>query len=292
MTKTIVVGNGFVASHLKYNIVRDRLYASETQIESFIDSHKPDIIINCVGRCGAPNVDYCESNKEETLIANVTIPTLLATAAYKHNIRLIHISSGCIFYGESPNKEVVTTSGGLIVDDAPTRDIGWKEGDFANPKSYYSKSKYSCDLVIGSLSNVASLRIRMPVSSKSSPRNLINKLLNYESVLDVKNSMTFMPDLINVVDWFVNNDKNGLWHVTNPDPLSPADVMREYQKYDTNHKFISINENELAKLTVATRSNCYLNTDKLNKEGVTLTPSKDALQLIMKKFIENKGTQL
>jgi len=291
MTKTIVVGNGFVASHLKYNIVKDRLSASDSKIESFIDTHKPDIIINCVGRCGDPNVDYCESHKEETLIANVTIPTILATTASRHNIRVIHISSGCIFYGKSPNKETVT-SAGLIIGEAPTRDIGWKEDDFANPKSFYSKSKYACDLVIGNLSNVASLRIRMPVSSKSSPRNLINKLLNYNSVLDVKNSMTFMPDLINVVDWFVNNDKNGLWHVVNPDPLSPADVMTEYQRHDTNHKFVTINENELAKLTIATRSNCYLNTEKLNKEGVTLTPSKEALQLIMKKFIENKGTQI
>jgi len=209
-----------------------------------------------------------------SLTTNITVPAILATTASKHNIRIIHISSGCIFYGSSPN----------ISNGA---DLGWKEEDFANPKSFYSKTKYSCDLVIGSLKNVASLRIRMPVSSIKSPRNLINKLLNYSSVLDVKNSMTFMPDLVNVVDHFVNNDLNGIWHVTNPDPLSPADVMKEYQKYNLNHQFKCIDENELSKLTVATRSNCYLNTDKLNSIGVSLTPSHEALKNIMKEYIKN-----
>lgn len=291
MSKTIILGNGFVASHLKYDKVVDRIKPSESSIEHIIDVYKPDTIINCVGRCGNPNVDWCESNKEETLITNVTIPTLLATVASKHDIRVIHISSGCIFYGASPNKEIVRNNE-LIIGDPPTRDSGWTEDDFANPKSFYSKTKYACDLAIGHLSNVASLRIRMPVSATSSPRNLINKLLNYKLVLDVKNSMTFIPDLVNVVDWFVNNNKSGLWHVTNPDPLSPADVMREYQKYDPNHKFENINENELAKLTVATRSNCFLNTEKLNKEGVILTSSKEALQLIMKEFVKKRGIKL
>ena len=38
--------------------------------------------------------------------------------------------------------------------------------------------------------------------------------------------------------------------------------------------------NECTELTVATRSNCYLNTDKLNSIGVSLTPSHEALKNI------------
>lgn len=278
---TIVVGNGFIASHLPYKKTNDRL--SIDNIKGFIDKYKPDVIVNCIGFCGRPNIDQCESEKSKTYMSNVVLPLALANECHKYGIHLVHIGSGCIFFGESPN---IMYEG--ATDDLAIRcDLGWMETDFANPKSYYSKTKYACDLVLGQMDNVSTLRIRMPISTQNNPRNFINKVRGYSKVIDVPNSMTFVDDLVKVVDWCINNSKTGLYHVVNPGPLSAADVMKEFQKYVPEHKFEAINEAELDTLTKAKRSNCLLNADKLKNEGFEMTPSSQALKNCMAEYIKN-----
>lgn len=279
MKKTIILGaNSFIAQHLRFDKIADRVKASDSQIEHLLDVYKPDVIINCVGKTGSPNIDSLESPDKigSTIETNVAIPILLANIADKKSIKLIQISSGCIFYGQSPNF-------------ANGFDSGWTEKDFANPVSAYSKSKYACDLALSNMRNTTSLRIRMPVSGKHSPRNLINKLLNYTHVLDVKNSMTFLSDLPRAIDFFIDRDLPGVWHLTNDEALSPSDVMKEYQQYIREHKFTTINDVELDNITVAKRSNCHLNTDKLKAAGFIMTPSHEALKETMASFIKNEN---
>lgn len=284
--KVCVLGKGFVSDHLLFEKITDRLEINEGQIESIIDKYKPDVIINCIGKTGRPNIDQCESQKSETYMANVVLPLMLANVCKKKSIHMIQIGSGCIFFGESPNI-LKTCREDYCFCETKYIDQGWKETDFANPKSFYSKTKYSCDLALGQAENVATLRIRMPASSKNNPRNFINKVRGYSKVIDIPNSMTLMNDLTNCIDWVVENQKTGIYHVVNPQPLSAAEVMRVYQKYDKSHKFSVIDEEELDKLTIAKRSNCILNSDKLAREGFQMTPSKEALEKCMKEYVAN-----
>lgn len=277
--KVITLGNGFIANHLPYEIVNYRLTPNEEDIYNFIDEHKPDVVINGIGFCGRPNVDQCEVEKTKTYMTNVVLPLMLADECDRHDIQMIHIGSGCIFFGTSPNAKM-----GLV---GKREDLGWKETDFANPKSYYSKSKYACDLALGQMKNVATLRIRMPVSTQNNPRNFINKVKGYSKVIDVPNSMTFVDDLVNVVDWVIDNSKTGIYHVVNPGPLSAADVMKEYQKYVPEHKFEAITEAQLDTMTVAKRSNCIINGDKLRNEGFEMTPSDIALRDCMAEYAKS-----
>ena len=285
--KIMIAGAGFVSEHLTYTKINDRFDLSTKQIETIIDYHKPDVLINCMGKTGRPNVDWCEAHKEETAGANIALPILLAEVCAKKSIHLIHIGSGCIFFGESPNIKYTDVyernpSLGIIREDT-----GWKEEDFANPKSFYSKTKYACDLAIGNMNHVTTLRIRMPISTQNNPRNLINKLREYSQVIDIPNSMTFMDDLTRCIDWAAKQSQTGIFHVTNPQPLTAAQVMREYQKYVPSHKFSVINEAELDKLTVAKRSNCIIDTQKLSKAGFEMSPSEKALKDCMSKYIKN-----
>jgi UDP-glucose 4,6-dehydratase len=286
--KVLTFGNGFVANHLKYSIFEERLVPDSNFISRILDLHKPDIVINCIGKTGRPNVDWCELHREETASANIAIPVLLAEQCAKRSIYMIQIGSGCIFFGKSPNKEPIKKYD-IIIGDPPMKDSGWKEEDFANPKSYYSKTKYACDLALGNMSNVATLRIRMPISSKNNPRNLLNKLTGYQKIIDIPNSVTFMDDLERCVDWFIDNKKfySGIFHVTNPEPLTAAQIMNEYKKYVPNHKFEIIDENELDLLTSAKRSNCILNTEKLYNLGFQMMPSEQALKNCMFNYIKN-----
>lgn len=272
MKKITIVGLGFVAEHLNSSYIRDpyRFEPSSSSIEKFIEQSKPDVVISCLGKTGRPNIDECEQKKSETIVANVTIPSLLAESTNRHGIKLIHIGSGCIFSGPSPNPS------------------GWNENDVANPVSFYSKTKYSLDLAISDLENVTILRIRMPVSNKPVPRNFISKILQYSHVIDVPNSMTFMGDFERAVDWVVDNEKRGVYHVTNPGELTAAQFVREYQQYCPSHQFTAITAEQLDGLTKARRSNCLLDSSKIEKEGFQLQSASSLLKQYVKQYFDNQ----
>lgn len=189
--KILSIGSGFVSDHLSCEKIKEHIPQSSELIRDLLDHHKPDVLINCIGKTGRPNIDWCESHQEETAATNSALPILLAEECGKKSIHLIQIGSGCIYFGSSPYKGHTYEA----------KDPGWKEDDFANPKSYYSKSKYACDLMLGSMKGVTILRIRMPISTMNNPRNLINKLRGYTHIIDIPNSMTFMNDLVDVIDW-------------------------------------------------------------------------------------------
>lgn len=283
--KICIAGAGFVSDHLPYHKIKNRFELNQKQIENIIDAEKPDVLINCIGKTGRPNIDWCENNTEETSSINTALPILLADVCAKKSIHLIHIGSGCIYFGDSPNYQWIQSA--IKPGEGVKVDFGWKENDFANPKSFYSKTKYACDLVLGQMKNVTILRIRMPISTQNNPRNLINKIRGYKQVIDIPNSVTFMDDLTRCIDWMAKNNYAGIFHVTNPQPLTATQVMKEYQKYIPEHKFKIINEEELDKLTLAKRSNCILNTDKLQETGFHMTPTHSALAECMSKYVKN-----
>jgi len=275
--KVLTLGSGFVADHLPYQKMTERFSLSKGSIISVLLNYKPDVVVNCIGKTGRPNVDWCESNKEATASGNVTLPLLIAEACHDLGIHMIQIGSGCIYFGPSPCKG--HTSSAI--------DPGWRETDFANPASFYSKTKYSCDLMLAEMPHVTTLRIRMPVSDKDVPRNLINKLRGYKQVIDIPNSMTFMDDLTRCVEWAANNRPGGIFHVANPQPVTAAQIMQEYQKYVPEHQFEIIDERQLDGMTVAKRSNCILSTDKLQRAGFKMTDSEKALTECMAKYVKN-----
>lgn len=266
--KIISLGKGFISEHLPYDLVQARIpsvYPHFT-LENIINIHKPDVIINCIGKTGRPNIDWCENNKSETYFSNVILPAHLADICEKKSIYLIHLSSGCIFFDT-----------GLIPQS---------EESIANPRSYYSKTKYAADLILGDMKNVACLRIRMPISDRNHSRNLLNKLISYENVLDEQNSVTFMSDLVRTIDWFTQNKNSGIYNCVNPGSISPFDIMTEYSKLMPNHKFNRISSQQLTGLTLAPRSNCILDTTKLNNAGLHLTPVNQILGSTLFNYIK------
>lgn len=277
--KVLIFGKGFISSHLSYDKCDERLYPDKEYIYNLLTYYKPEVVVNCIGYCGVKNIDDCNDNKEKTLESNLTIPAMLASQCNKLGIRFIHIGSGCVYYGDSPNIKF-----GL---DGEIKDFGWREID--DPKlsnaSFYSKIKYAADLAIGNFPNSCILRIRMPISNAVNPRNLINKLLKYENVLEEPNSVTFISDLVRVIDWVIDNNKAGIYHVANPTPITHIQILNEYKKYK-DHKFNIINKEELKKYTKEPRSNCILDCSKLANEGFHMTPTLEALENCIKAYVK------
>jgi dTDP-4-dehydrorhamnose reductase len=283
------IGNGFLANHLNYQKINSRLEPSSRLIDQILDVHKPDVLINCIGYTGRPNIDACEANKEQTSITNTVLPILLAEACAKKSIHFINIGSGCIYFGRSPNIKCDCnySCDCSYVENKWSIDTGWKETDFANPKSYYSKSKWAADLSLGDMAGTTTLRIRMPISEQDNQRNFINKIRGYKQIIDIPNSMTFMDDLVRCVDWAIKGTHTGIFHVVNPEPITAAQVMREFQKYVPDHKFEVISEDQLDNLTIAKRSNCILDSSKLKNAGFNMSNSVPALEKCMKNYIKN-----
>lgn len=262
--KIYTIGGGFIASHLPYQQILNRFYPNRQSVFDILNQYSDaDVFINTLGRCGAKNIDSCESDKQSVIDANTYLPMLFAQYCEEKNKKLINISSGCVNYGLSPRGE----------------NYGWREIDQPSPLSFYSKSKFAADQILLGYSNCLMFRIRMPISDKHSPRNLFNKLLSYSQILEEPNSVTFVEDLVRGIDWGITNNISGIYNFTNPQPLTHTRILEVYNQYSkTKHIFTKLTPSELDQITLAPRSNCILDCKKLNDDGFFLSDSEYMLQ--------------
>jgi dTDP-4-dehydrorhamnose reductase len=187
-----------------------------------------DVVINCVGYTGRPNIDACEDDPAATWTANYDVPCQLARSSR----RLIHISSGCIFDGAGPFTET----------DEPNC-----------VSSVYTQSKRAAENALRHLPRVSLLRIRMPLAPEPHERNLITKVRAYSRVIDAQNSVTWLPDLADVVKMFVSRaDLGGIWNVVNRGTVSPWELSPAAERLTS-----------LGGVTRVPRSNCRLSVAKL-----------------------------
>ncbi len=274
----LIVGNGYIASRMKQAWPDAR--SSDVRIDDraalarVLEEIKPDAVVNTAGRTGTPNVDWCETHQEETYRSNVVGALVLAEECRTRNIYLLHLGSGCIFYGASPDPH------------------GWLEDDFANPVGFYSRTKYAADLILSRLSGVGIARLRMPIDWISSPRNLINKLAAYPQVIDVENSATVIEDLLSACRELIDKRGEGVFHVVNPGTLRHRDLIALYEKYvDPSHHNEWISDEELVTSGLATkqRSNCILQSPRLAALSITMRPIAEALEDTMQRYADEKS---
>lgn len=269
----LVFGRGFVGTRLARDLPDAKLLPTDitdrAAVLAAIREHQPSAVVNAAGKTGKPNVDWCESHQAETFRGNVQGPLTLADACAEASVYLLHLASGCVFYGDSP------TPG------------GWLEDDFANPSAFYSRTKYAADLVLSRLPNVGIARLRMPVDGAPSSRNLITKLAAYREVVDVENSVTVIADLVHAVKQLVAKRAQGVFHVTNPGAMKHTELLALYkQLVDPEHRYTLITPEALVTrgLAVKARSNCLLASPRLAELGITLRPIDVALRDAMEQY--------
>ena len=244
--------------------------ADAKAVADVLDKEKPDVVINCAGKTGRPNVDWCEDHKEETIHANVTGPLVLLEELQKRGIYWVHMSSGCIYEGDNGG-------GGFTEDDAP---------NFYG--SFYSRSKAWSDQILSEFP-VLILRIRMPFDDTLHPRSLITKIRKYNRVLDVPNTLTYLPDFREAARVLIEKRKTGLYNIVNPGAVSPYHVMEAYKKIvDPEHTFEKLSLDELPDVTRAGRSNCVLSVQKLESEGIRMLSGKEAVNKALRAIAAQK----
>jgi 3,5-epimerase/4-reductase len=252
----------------------DRITSKE-DVLVLIEKHQPDVILNAAGVRGKPNVDWCEDHQIETIAGNTKLPILIAEACQEKGVYLLHIGSGCIFYGDSSHP-----------------DKRWRENDMGNPTEVtYSRTKWAADLVLSTLSNTGIARIRMPIDWIPSAQNMIDKLATYPKVIDVENSVTIVDDMVDVFHQLLEKRAEGIFHVTNPGTLKHREIVGLYEQYvDPSHTNEWIDNDELVKQGLATkgRSNNFLASERLGEVGIAMREVHDAMEDTMKKYAEAK----
>ena len=250
--RVLIVGQGFIGRRLRDEwgcLSTDRKIFTFQDAEAIIDEYDPQVVINCVGYNGVKNVDDCDRELDKTFLTNTFIPMMFAELAIRRNFKLVQMSSGCIYHYDFKTQLPKTE------EDAP---------DYFDLA--YSRSKIACERALLSLMpklNALIVRVRIPLDDRPHPRNILDRLVQFKKVINVANSVTYIPDFIKALDHLIKVDARGLYNVVNKGILYYPELLDVYKQSvpDFNYEVI-----DFEKLAIK-RTNVVLSTDKLAKTG-------------------------
>lgn len=267
--RILIFGNGWLGNKLAKALGGQISFEDITRRDRVIealDEGKPTVVVNAAGKTGRPNVDSCESDPAGTMAVNVAGPVILARECVARGIFLVHLGSGCIYNGWKKDYS----------EEDPPNFFG----------SVYSRSKILAEEALKGL-NVLQLRLRMPFEGEPGPRNLITKLSKYSRVINIPNSLTYIPDFVEVARQLIERRATGIWNVVNAGSLTHPEILSRYRELvDPDHRFEEMSLEELSKVTTAGRSNCVLSTSKLKAAGIKMRSAKEALEEALRKYKE------
>lgn len=272
MKKILLFGStGFIGSHLKdaliekgYEIAGPRIEIRNLdEVRKTVEEVAPDYIINATGITGKPNVDWCEDHPVETYSVNVGGSLNIAVAALEKGIKVAQMSSGCVYSGDNNGK-------------------GWTEEDKPNFfGSMYSRSRGACEMILKDFPNVLQLRIRIPIMGKSNRKNLIDKMLLYPKMINIRNSCSIMEDFVPAAIKLMEMGTTGVINMTNQGAMNHKEIMTLYKEIvDPSFEMSFMGEEEQEALCKR-RSNCVLSTKKREGMGVHMPPLEESLRRIL-----------
>ena len=286
----LVLGStGYLGSYFVNNLIKKNEmvrglsrkefdYTDRDQLISFLREHKPKFLINAAGYTGKPNVDACESDQAECLFGNAVLPGRIRTACEEVGIPWGHVSSGCIYSGRKSN------GGGWTEEDQP--NFSFRDGLC----SFYSGTKALGEEVLKGAKNCYVWRLRIPFNEEKSPRNYLQKLLNYSSLLEAENSISHIDDYINsCLSSFTQECEPGIYNLTNSGSITTRQVVEWMKGEGVTDKAFTFFENEedfMAKAAITPRSNCVMDTSKAERNGIALRPVEEAVRDSLRKMRE------
>eukprot|EP00549_Striatella_unipunctata_P025352 CAMPEP_0118682130 /NCGR_PEP_ID=MMETSP0800-20121206/5323_1 /TAXON_ID=210618 ORGANISM="Striatella unipunctata, Strain CCMP2910" /NCGR_SAMPLE_ID=MMETSP0800 /ASSEMBLY_ACC=CAM_ASM_000638 /LENGTH=312 /DNA_ID=CAMNT_0006578503 /DNA_START=88 /DNA_END=1026 /DNA_ORIENTATION=+ len=247
-------------------------------LDKELDEVKPTHVLMSAGITGRPNIDWCEDHKPETMRTNVIGTLNIADLCYMKKIHCTIYATGCIFKYDEAHP---LGSG-----------IGFVEEDVANfAESFYSETKGYMEQLLKNYTNCLILRVRMPISDDLFHRNFVTKIVKYERVVNIPNSMTVLHEMLPASLAMAKAALTGVYNFTNPGVISHNEVLDLYTKYiDPSYHYTNFTIEEQAKVIKAGRSNNELDTTKLMRdmpEGVKINDIKTAVDLCFQRMKVN-----
>ena len=257
-------------------------YADASVLRDWMRATRPRFLINVAGFTGKPNVDACENHKAECLMGNAVLPGRIREVCEELGVTLGHVSSGCIYSGWRPD------GGGWLETDAPNFSFR------SPPCSFYSGTKALGEEVLDGASDCYVWRLRIPFNHENSPRNYLRKLLNYDRLLEAENSVSHLDEFVGAcLDCFEKGVECGTYNVTNPGAITTRQVtewMLEEGLTDKKFDFFEDEEAFMQEAATTPRSNCVLDSSKLESAGIMLRPVEDDIRRSLREMKLSSST--
>ena len=250
---------------------------------SEITSIQPTHVISFIGRTHGKirdkvytTIDYLEEEGKllENVRDNLYSPILLAELCKLQNIHYTYLGTGCIFkfdenhpFGKEEN--------------------GFDENSLPNffGSSYSVVKGYTDQLMHLYEDKVLNLRIRMPITGEKNGRNFITKIVNYEKVCSVPNSMTILPELLVYLIDMMKNKITGTMNLTNPGLISHNEILTMYKEIvDPLFTWKNFSQEEQRKILSADRSNNFLDTTRLETLYPQVSNIKDGVRKCLMEY--------
>lgn len=164
---------------------------------SIVNQVSPDIIINCIGAL----IHQSENKPAEAIWLNAYFPHLLENISTKNNIKLVHVSTDCVFSGAKGN---------------------YGENDFKDADDIYGRSKSLGEIYSN---NHCTLRTSIiGPELKIDGSGLLHWLLSQSGTIKGFTNAIWAGvttlELSKAILEAINNDLKGLFHVTNGEKIS------------------------------------------------------------------------
>jgi 3,5-epimerase/4-reductase len=259
----ILGGRGFLGQRLRdawgCPATDHKIYTMQ-DAERIMDEFQPKLVINCIGYNGVKNVDDCDRDPDKTYMSNTFVPIMLAELALRRGFKLVQISSGCIYHYDHRVQAPRTEQ-----DPPDYFDLA------------YSRSKIACEWGLLGLMprlNALIVRVRIPLDDRPHVRNILDRLVQFKKVINIPNSVTYVPDFMRALEHLIQQDARGLFNVVNKGVLLYPELLDVYRKYvrDFNYEVI-----DFEKLAIK-RTNVVLSTEKLEKTGFKLRNIREVFE--------------
>ncbi|HEX5398304.1 MAG TPA: sugar nucleotide-binding protein [Verrucomicrobiae bacterium] len=271
-------------------------YSSFDVLFDYVRKMRPEFLINAAGYAPNPNVDACESAREEVLCANTLLPQTIARACLMTNTPWGHVSSGSIYTGakvaEWGRLRVVRNLNRpemrRLLTAQPEKFRGFTEWDEPNfsfrhvPCNFYSGTKALAEEAIRGVGQCYIWRPRMLFNECDEPRNLLAKLQHYDRVYDSVNSITHLDEFVRAcLELWERQAPFGIYNVVNPGAVATRRIVEMIRQFlDPRRAFEFWEDDEAFYQNHARtpRSNCILDPGKLLALGVKMRPVEKALE--------------
>jgi len=118
--------------------------------------------------------------------------------------------------------------------------------------------------MLKSYSTTLVLRVRMPISDDLAPRNFITKIVRYDRVVNVPNSMTVLEEMMPASVAMSEAKLCGIYNFCNPGAVSHNEILDMYKEIvDPTFVYENFTIEEQNKILEAKRSNNELDATKL-----------------------------
>jgi perosamine synthetase len=216
-----------VGLYNQYEICIDRVETSkcdltnEDEIEDCLKIYSPDIIIHCAS---LTNVDYCETNKEDTYNVNVAATQNLVKRS--KNSKFIYISSDSVYQGLKGD---------------------YKESEVSdNQMNYYGATKYKGEKAVEQLSDSLILRTNIfgwnYQNKESIGEWIVNSLKAGNEINGFKDaffSSIYTMEFIRILDICIKKDICGTYNCASVDSISKYDfAVKLARKFNLNESLI------------------------------------------------------